>query len=88
MTDTTAIDEEIVTFGEEKQRVVIALKQAVGRVYIDLRKWNPVFLNPSEFHPSAKGLMLRFEQWPVVIAGINRMIAAHNGTQKPIDASQ
>ena len=61
--------------GWKHQKLIVALKNLDGNLYIDCRKWLPVG-SGDEMRPS-KGITLSVNDWPKAILMVNEMLGRH-----------
>ena len=74
MVDDRALKELIVEFvGWDTQKLVLAIKNIEGRLFLDVRKW--YFYNNATPRPTKKGMMLEFKDWRIVIEHIKSLIS-------------
>ena len=74
MIDDCAITE--ILLGKENFPLIVALKNAFGSVYIDVRHWYTSDRN-GKLLPG-KGLMLKSTEWPETIKAIESLIKESN----------
>lgn len=78
MIDNVALSEEVYANPRwNTQRVLVSVKQAAGKLYVDCRKWTE---KNGTLAPS-KGIMLALEDWTGVIPLIQRAVESANTTK-------
>lgn len=77
MLDEKAVSEVVLSFeGWNTQKLVIALKNLDGKMFIDARKWL-VDESKGLKTPTKKGLSLEVRDWKLAIEEINKVLSAN-----------